>query len=204
MNVPVDTLPRPGQQRSGAAKIDDRRGTTGMWLTIATEASLFVMLFFAYFYLARGGWRWLDEEPPKLPLALTMMVILLASSAVLHWGETQVKARRYVTGRAALAVTILMGIVFLVLQYFEYKDHLGTLTPRTNAYGSIFYTLTSFHAAHVVVGVLMLSYVLILPRLEPVDLPPHRPYHNATLYWHFVDFVWIWIVALLYVAPNLR
>lgn len=175
-----------------------------MMLFIANEAFLFIMLLFAYFYLAHGGWRWQAEEPPKLGLAIAMLIVLWISSAVLHWGERQVRARNYSRGRAALAATILIGLGFLALQVFEYRNHLRTLTPRTDAYGSIFYTITSFHAAHLIIGLLILGYVLILPQWEPVDRPPHRPFHNAALYWHFVDFVWIWIVAFLYVAPNIR
>lgn len=182
---------------------DDRRGTGGMLLLILSEALLFVVLFFSYYYLGRRAPRWPLDEPPKLPLALTMLAILLISSAVLHWGERGLKQGR--RGRARLAVlgTLLLGIVFLVLQTIEYRDHLKTLRPTTDAYGSIFYTLTSFHAAHLVFGLLALGYVLLLPRLEPLERPPHRPLHNAALYWHFVDCVWIFIVALLYVAPNL-
>jgi cytochrome c oxidase subunit 3 len=175
-----------------------------MWLFILTEAALFVLLFFSYFYLAQGGWRWPGEMPPKLRLVIPMLLILWISSGVLHWGERQVRAQRYSRGRAALALTILLGIVFLVMQVLEYMDHLKTLTPQTNAYGSIFYTITTFHAAHLVLGLLMLGYVLILPRYEPVDRPPHRPYHNAALYWHFVDFIWVWIVIFLYIGPNIR
>lgn len=200
----ADRVPEGIREESGKPIVDDRRGTAGMLLAIATEAALFIMLFFAYFYFAKGGWRWLAEEPPKLPLAIILLIVLLISSAVLYWGEKEVKARRHGSARVALMVTILLGIAFLVIQTFEYADHLKSLTPQTNVYGSIFYTITSFHAAHVIVGLLILFYVLILPRLEPVDRPPHRPFHNAALYWHFVDVVWIWIVAFLYVAPNIR
>lgn len=191
-------------QQSALAHMDTRRGTGGMMLTIATEGFLFIMFFFAYFYAAKGGWRWLAEKPPKLTLAFVLLAILLSSSAVLWWGEQQVKKQRYFIGRIALAATLILGLVFLTLQGFEYADHLKELTPRTDIYGSLFYTITSFHAAHVIVGIFILFYVLILPHYEPLTAPPHRPYHNAALYWHFVDFVWVWIVALLYVAPNVR
>jgi heme/copper-type cytochrome/quinol oxidase subunit 3 len=77
------------------------------------------------------------------------------------------------------------------------------LTPRTNAYGSSFYTLTTLHGLHVVLGLLMLIWVLLVPRWEPVRFTPYRPYHNVALYWHFVDTVWIFIVAFLYVIPNI-
>ncbi len=204
MSSTTDVVSTPLRRPPGVAPIDNKRGTGAMICTIATEAALFIIFFFEYFYLARGGWRWLDEKPPKLTLAVIMLVVLLSSSAVLIWGERQLKARRFGAARAAMLGTILIGIGFLVIQFFEYRDHLKELTPQTNVYGSIFYTITSFHAAHVVVGLIILAYVLLLPRLEPVDRPPHRPYHNAAMYWHFVDIVWIFIVAFLYVAPNIR
>jgi heme/copper-type cytochrome/quinol oxidase subunit 3 len=186
-----------------ALPVDDRRGTGGMLLFILTEAMLFLMFFFAYYYLGRDEPRWPTAEPPKLHYALPMLAILIASSVVLWWSERVLKEARRQTARLAVGVTILLGLVFLVLQAFEFREHLRTLRPTTDAYGSIFYTLTSFHAAHVVLGLLMLGYVLTLPYLEPVEQPPHRPLRNASLYWHFVDLVWVFIVALLYVTPNL-
>ena len=86
----------------------------------------------------------------------------------------------------------------------EYHKHLKHLTPQMNAYGSTFYTITTFHVAHVILGLLMLGYVLILPQVGRTDRPPHRAYSDAALYWHFVDVVWVFVVALLYVLPNLR
>ena len=184
--------------------IDDRRGTWAMAMFIATEATLFVMLFFAYYYLghvSRGPW---PPEPPKLALPLTMLAVLLLSSVALHAGERAEKSGHAPRARLAIASTAVLGVAFLALQALEYREHLKTLRPTTDAYGSIFYTLTSFHAAHVALGILMLAYVLILPELGPGEKPPHRPLHNVSMYWHFVDLVWVVIVALIYVAPNLR
>ena len=70
-------------------------------------------------------------------------------------------------------------MLFLFLTYLEDIEHLKTLTPRTNAYGSIFYTIVSLHGVHVVIGLLMLCWVLFLRRWEPAQYSPHRPYHNA-------------------------
>lgn len=203
--ITIDQLPPEVRDHPPVTTVlDDRRGTAAMWLFILTEAALFILLFFSYFYLAQGGWRWPGEVPPKLRLALPMLGVLWISSAVLHWGEKQVKARRYTRGRTGLIITIVLGLIFLVMQSFEYMDHLKTLTPMSDVYGSIFYTITTFHAAHLMMGLLMLIYVLCLPRWEPVDRTPHRPYHNAALYWHFVDFIWLWIIIFLYIAPNTR
>jgi heme/copper-type cytochrome/quinol oxidase subunit 3 len=101
-------------------------------------------------------------------------------------------------------VTVAMGLVFLFLQVLEYQEHWKTLTPWSDSYGSIFYVITTFHAAHVLVGVLLLAYVALLPRYGPSITPPYRPYQTVAIYWHFVDLVWIFVVALLYVLPNLQ
>lgn len=186
------------------AELDDTRGEFATWLFIASEAMLFVLLFFAYYYTARGGARWLVEEPPSLRFALPMLGILLLSSAVLFYGEQQVKKMRHSRAMHALGVTILLGCVFLGLSYFDYRSHLQHLWPTSNAYGSIHYTITSVHLAHLTLGLFMLVFVLALPRVEPADRPPHKPYRCAALYWHFVDTVWVFIVTLLYVVPHFR
>lgn len=184
--------------------VDQRRGSYAMYTVIATEVSLFVCLFASYYYLGNNKDRWSIDQPPKLHFALIMLVVLLSSSGVLEWGKRQVEAARYGAARIAIALTILIGLGFLTLQYFEYSEHWKTLTPYSDSYGSIFYTITSFHAAHVVVGILLMTYVAILPRYGPSVAPPYRPYQTVTLYWHFVDLVWIFIVTLLYVIPNIQ
>jgi cytochrome c oxidase subunit 3 len=204
MSVTTESLPPVTEREEIVHGVDDQRGTAGMMLFIATEAFLFVLLFFSYFYLAKGDWRWLNETPPKLKLAIVLLVILLTSSGVIYWGEQQIKKGNRAAARLSLIVTIALGLAFMGVQTLEYMDHLKELSPRTDVYGSIFYTITSFHAAHVIVGLLILGYVLVLPKLEPTREPPHRPFHNAAMYWHFVDIVWVFVVGLLYILPNLR
>jgi len=182
---------------------DTLRGSASMLLFMLTEAMLFVSLFFGYFYLGAHNERWPMDDAPKLKLATIMLVLLLASSVVLYFGEEASKKGRSGRARVLLALTIAMGVAFVVLQVFEYKDHLRTLRPTTDAYGSIFYTITSFHALHVFVGLGMLVYTLLLPDIEGRVRLPHRPYHNAALYWHFVDIVWVFVVLLLYYLPHL-
>jgi heme/copper-type cytochrome/quinol oxidase subunit 3 len=182
--------------------IDVRRGTFGMWLFITTEASLFVMLFFAYFYLSRNVPLWPPDTPPKLVMPLVMLVVLLASSAVLLWGERALQAGRQATARVSLAITVALGVLFLLIQASEYAEKWARLRPSTNAYGSIFYALTGIHGCHVALGICMLAYAALLPDLDSPE-PPHRAMHNASLYWHFVDLVWVVIVAVVYVLPHI-
>ena len=185
-------------------RIDQHRGTTAMRLVIATEGMLFVVLFFGYFFLSAGDPRWLHEKPPSLKLALPMLGILLLSSVVLRIGEQASKKEKFVVARASIAGTVLLGAIFIVLQVLEYREHLKHLTPQQSAYGSMFYTITSIHGLHVCVGILILLYVLCLPKLEAKEEMPFRALHNAGMYWHFVDTVWVFIIVLLYLIPHLR
>ncbi len=183
--------------------LETERGTFAMRLVILTESFLFICLFASYFMLENNKSRWRIEELPKLNFAIPMLVVLIVSSLFLHWGELQVKKQRCGLGRIALALTILIGLGFLTLQAFEYRAHWEHLTPYTDSYGSIFYTITTFHAAHLIAGLLILAYVLVLPRYAPALESPYRPFHVAAMYWHFVDVVWIFVVAILYIGPHL-
>ncbi len=184
--------------------VNDTRGTFSIILFISTEATLFSILFASYWYMAKAAPQWPPDAPPKLHYSIPMLAVLLGSSAVLHWGEKQIKKHRIRAGMIGLGITIFMGIVFLILSVFEYSEHLGTLMPTKDAYAAIFYTIITLHAAHVVLGLSMLSFVFFLPSVEPRAITPHRPYHNASLYWHFVDTVWFFVIIFLYVIPNLR
>jgi heme/copper-type cytochrome/quinol oxidase subunit 3 len=179
------------------------RGTWAMLMFIATEAMLFVCLFFSYYYLGHAVPKW-PPEPPEYQLALVLLAVLLASSGVLHLGEKAERRGAIGSARAWTGLTIALGILFVGIQVIEFRNHLKKLQPATDAYGSMFYTITSIHGVHVILGLLMLFYVLLLPEIGPARKPPHRPLHNASLYWHFVDLVWLFIVGLLYVIPNLR
>jgi heme/copper-type cytochrome/quinol oxidase subunit 3 len=180
--------------------LDEKRGSWAMALAIVTEALLFVSLFFAYFYVGRLHRPWPDQ-PPKLALAMVLLAILLASSATAWASERLLSRGAARAARAMLLTTIGLGLVFMAVQILEYRNHLRELRPTTDAYGSLFYVITSFHALHVIVGLLMMGFVALLPSLDP-DRSPHRPLHNVALYWHFVDVVWIFVVGLIYLLPR--
>lgn len=195
---------RPGTPHTHGWPIEMNRGVYATWTVITTEAALFVCFFASYYFLGNNKDRWAIDTPPKMTLAFIMLAVLLGSSLVMVLGEHMVKQQRFIAARVAVFTTVLMGIVFLTIQAFEYKDHWKTLTPYTDSYGSIFYTIVSFHAAHVMVGILLLCYLGILPSYGPSKLPPHRAYRVVSLYWHFVDAIWVFVVLLLYVIPHFQ
>lgn len=178
----------------------EERGTSAISMFIATEAILFVSLFWSYYHLGHLQPKW-PPQPPSCTVALAMLAILVAGSVVLYWGEQQVKKERRGSGRVATLATILLGCVFVGVQLKDYVNHLAMIEAAADAYGSIFYTITSVHALHLLIGITLLVYVLVLPNAEAHEKPT-RALHNAGVYWHFVNVVWFFIVALLYIAPN--
>lgn len=193
----------PAELRQPPYPQDNRVGSSAILAFIATEATLFAMLFASYWYLGKGQPRWPMDDPPKLHYAIPMLLLLLASSVVLHFGEKKVKEHKVSAGMIFLGITILMGLGFIAMSVLDYQERLRTLSPTQDAYASIYYTTVTLHAAHVVLGLLMMLYVLILPSIEPRETTPHRPYHNMTLYWHFVDLVWVFVVFIMFIIPNL-
>lgn len=194
----------PPRAKLATLPIDQTRGIQAVWALICTESMLFICMFGAYYYLGNNKDRWAIEKAPDLIYPFVLLAILLSSSVVLHWGELQLDKERFRAARIALWSAVLLGLVFLVVQGFEYASEWKDITPDTDSYGSIFYTITTLHAAHVIVGVLLLMYVGILPRYGFARRTPHRPYQVASRYWHFVDAVWVFIVTLLYVVPNIQ
>lgn len=181
------------------------RGAPGWWgmvLLIVTEASLFVYLLFSYFYLAsmaRGAWP--PSGPPELRLALPNTGILLLSSGAMIWAESGI--RRGDRGRLTLGVVValVLGLVFLSIQLVEYRHQ--TFSPATDAYASLFYTITGFHGAHVAVGLVMIAVVAIRASLGHFSETRHLAVTNVAMYWHFVDAVWLAVFTSLYLSPRL-
>ncbi len=175
----------------------------GMVWFCATEGMLFACFFASYLYLhgsieafgAEGG------KYPSLLYPIPMTIVLLSSSVSMWWGERGIKRGDQMQLRIGLAITFVLGVIFLVLQTLEYSSK--ELGPTVSAYDSIFYTTTSFHGAHVAVGLLMNLFVQVRAWLGHFNAERHGAVENTGLYWHFVDAVWIAILTILYLSPRL-
>jgi cytochrome c oxidase subunit III len=177
-------------------------GWWGMMMLIVTEGALFFYLLFAYYYAAVQHQRnWLPEDLPDFRLSLPDTILLLLSSAVVWRGESLIKQGR--SGAAAIYLTVaaLMGIVFVAIQALEW----GTkkFTPFSSSYGSLYYTITGFHMAHVVAGVLILATLALWCALGYFNRIRSAPVSIGAIYWHFVDAIWLVLFFTFYVTPRL-
>ena len=127
-------------------------------------------------------------------------LILLSSGVTItfaHWGLKENNQRKPVNG---LIATIVLGLVFVVLQMYEYGHAYGALnlTLESGVYGSTFYMLTGFHGFHVTMGAIML--MAILGRSMKGHFSPHNhfAFEAVAWYWHFVDVVWLGLFIFVY------
>jgi heme/copper-type cytochrome/quinol oxidase subunit 3 len=177
-------------------------GWWGMLCLIATESSLFAYLLFSYAYFAvRFGPRWLPVAHPSLKLSGPDTVILLSSSLVIWWAEQGAKRGRRGQHMAGVAVTMAMGVVFLIIQAMEWKSK--TFTFTSSSYGSLYFIITGLHMAHVIVGLIILAVVVVWSALGEFTPRRHTPVLISSTYWHFVDGVWVFVFTALYLTPYL-
>jgi cytochrome c oxidase subunit III len=177
----------------------------GMVLLIFTEATFFAILLLSYFYLRfQSGPVWPPDgiEKPSLLLVSIMTPILVLSSIPMHWADSGIKNGKVWRLRLGLIAVILQGGTFLGLQAVEYHTLLDTFTPKTDAYGSAFYTITGFHGLHVAIGLLLMGWLLFHSLRGRWTADNHQAVANIALYWHFVDAVWLFILTSLYLSPH--
>jgi cytochrome c oxidase subunit III len=177
----------------------------GMVLLIFTEATFFAILLLSYFYLRfQTGPTWPPDgiEKPDLFLVSIMTPILVLSSVPMHWADTGIREGRLWRLRLGLLATLAQGGTFLGLQAVEYHTLLDKFTPRTDAYGSLFFTITGFHGLHVAVGLLLIAWLLVNSFRGRWTRHSHQAVANIALYWHFVDLVWLFILTSLYFSPH--
>ncbi|HEY8310533.1 MAG TPA: cytochrome c oxidase subunit 3 [Gemmatimonadaceae bacterium] len=173
----------------------------GMSLFIATEAAVFVYLIASYFYVGGSAATWPPLTPSVRITGFNTILLLLSSGSAIA-AEKSVKRNSTGMLRAWLAITIVLGGTFLAFQVYEYTTL--EFHPQTDAYGSFFYLITGLHGAHVALGLLMLSYVLLRAFAGHFDSVRHSAVRNAILYWHFVDVVWLVVFTSLYLLPRMR
>ena len=183
-----------------AARGNNSTGFWGVLCLIATEGSLFAYLLFSYFYVAvQRGASWSPEPHPTLALSGPNTLILLLSSVAVWWSEEGLKRGRRAQELAWLAVAIGLGVIFLIVQAFEWKAK--TYGIRSGSYGSLFYTVTGFHMAHVIVGLIILIAIFVWSAMGYFGRRRHRSVSVAILYWHFVDAVWLGVFSTFYLSP---
>ena len=175
-------------------------GTVGMIALIIAETAIFTIFVIAYvFYIGKSTCGPQPRQVLELPIFNT--VCLLSSSLTMWFAERQLK--RDAIGGFSLwwGITVALGTIFLVGTGLEWKKliyHDG-LTISTNLFGTTFYSLVGLHASHVIIGLTMLLIVLLFAVTGKLKSAHLKQIEVLSLYWHFVDAVWVVVFTVVYV-----
>ena len=183
----------------------------GMWIFLLSEVLLFgglFVLYAAYRFKFRSDFHLAAMELDKI-LGTLNTLILLTSSLTMALSISSIRKSRRASSLSYLAVTILLGLLFLANKYVEWSTKVGhglypnspTLLERSNGeilFFGLYYAMTGLHGLHVMVGVGLLAvmfFFLLRGRIQSNDF---ILLENSGLYWHLVDIIWIFLFPLFY------
>jgi cytochrome c oxidase subunit 3/cytochrome o ubiquinol oxidase subunit 3 len=176
------------------------RGTVGMASVILAESSMFLMFVVGYlFYMGKSTSGPTPDQVLEPPWLIT--ICLWASSLTIHLSVEALRKRKQFGFMAWLGLTILLGVIFIAGTGREWWDLIFDkgLTIRTNLFGTTFYSLVGLHSFHVIVGLLMLGTVFLIGLFKRVGEEHHGQFYALSIYWHFVDAVWVVVFSVVYI-----
>ena len=181
-----------------------------VWLGIASSLMLFTMLLVAYI-VRRSGTDWADVKLPAVFLIST--VVILLSSFTLNNAIVAFRHERFGSYRSNLATTFGLGMLFMLLQSWGWRQMiLAGVQLKGNPSGGFVYIISGVHLLHILIGLIFLSIMLVeaFRRRLYVDSfvysvnPPNRlKIRLITLYWHFIDLLWLGLFLFLLVHHGL-
>ena len=184
-------------------------GMMGMYIFLASEVMFFGSMFAMYFYLVGSHNTWPPPAPSSnteyyvswWPIPFLNTIWLLSSGVTCHFaleGLAHDKRRRFFV---LLIATIVLGLVFEAGQVYEFANAFARgLNLKSNEFASAFFAMTGFHGLHVLGGLILLTLILYRAARGQFSSKNHVGPAAVTLYWHFVDVVWIFLFGILYLG----
>src|SRR4051812_5811406 len=177
------------------------RGKVGMLSFIIAESAIFTIFVVAYlFYLGKSLTGPSPGDVLEVPIFYT--ICLLSSSVTIHLAGKRLERGEQATFLVLWLLTIVLGGLFMygTAQEWHRLIYEHGLTISTNLFGTTYYSLVGLHAFHVTVGLLMLSIVLVLGIAGRVGAAQSARVDVLSLYWHFVDAVWVVVFTVVYIV----
>jgi len=196
MNAASMTLPQPGFTGELPS-----RGRVGMFSLIAAESAIFTIFVVAYlFYTGKSLTGPMPNEVLRAPVFYT--VCLLSSSLTIHLAARVLRQGSIRVFATLWFVTLALGATFLygTAKEWHHLIYDEGLTISTNLFGTTYYSLVGLHAFHVTAGLAGLSAVLVFTLFGKVTQEHAERVDVLSLYWHFVDAVWIVVFTVVYVV----
>jgi cytochrome c oxidase subunit III len=176
------------------------RGKVGMLSFIVAESAIFTIFVVAYlFYLGKSLTGPTPRDVLEVPIFYTFC--LLSSSVTIHLAGKRLERNQRATFLMLWLGTVVLGGLFMygTAQEWHRLIYEHGLTISTNLFGTTYYSLVGLHAFHVTVGLVMLAVVLVLAAAGRVRVTHAARIDVLSLYWHFVDVVWVVVFTVVYV-----
>ncbi|MBW4442057.1 MAG: heme-copper oxidase subunit III [Plectolyngbya sp. WJT66-NPBG17] len=171
----------------------------GFPVFLLSESVIFVSFFVTYALLRWKNPNWFPPGVSGLdiPRAAINTVILVSSSVVIYFAERALDRHKLIKFRRLWLLTAMLGVIFLVEQAIEWRNMPFGLDAGLA--GATFYLLTGFHGLHVFTGVVLLLYMYFRSLISGNYSTGHQGVSAVSLFWHFVDIIWIVLFLLLYI-----
>lgn len=205
----VATVPHGGIADAHHGEVDQLYVETrelrlqGFLLFLVSDVVLFSSFIFAYLYMRNSGQGWPPPGINRLDVAFASVnsVILFGSGATMHYALENWKHNNFGRYAGFMVATIILGALFLGGQAYEYtnlivNEHVSW--AGSGIFGASFFTLTGMHGFHVTVGVIYLTILLLQSVHGTYTRDKFFGLTAGTLYWHFVDVIWVALFSIFY------
>ena len=175
----------------------------GIWIFICSDIVLFAAVFATYLSLkdkVPAGAEITAANLFGLELAFVMTMLLLTSSLTSVYAMYHLKNYNFKGVQIWMTITVLLGLAFLgleIYEFYEYTVHEG-FGYTHSAFSSAFYTLVGTHGLHVSIGLVWITALIIRNSKRGLNLYNAPKYYAASIYWHFIDVVWVFIFTVVY------
>ncbi|KWW52021.1 cytochrome B oxidoreductase, partial [Bacillus cereus] len=185
------------------ATLEGKNKFVGFWLFLGGETVLFASLFGTYLALknsTNGGPT--SQEMFQMPLVFIMTMLLLTSSLTSVYAMYHMKNFNFKKMQLWLLVTVLLGLGFLGFEIYEFYHYAHEFkhTMRSSAFGSAFYALVGTHGLHVLFGLCWILTLIFRNAKRGLNLYNAPKFYVASIYWHFIDVVWVFIFTVVFLS----
>lgn len=188
-------------------EVEDRRTTSvGFWLYLMTDCLLFATLFATYAVLKNNTAGSVSgADIFDMNYVLAMSIVLLVSSVTSGFALVSARLNKYIATLVWLCLTIFLGIIFLVLELHEFSTLLAEgYSWQSSAFLSAFFTLVGTHGLHIAIGTVWALVLLGAIGLKGLRARSLKQLSLFTMFWHFLDIIWIFIFTFVYAMGSLR
>ena len=202
MDINTKYTPQTWPKHPEQATMEGKNKVVGFWIFLACEVVLFASLFATYLALKNSGpagMKFSTDTLYELPLAFIMTMLLLTSSLTSVYAMYHMKNYNFKGMQTWIAITVILGLGFLALEIYEFNHyvHIG-FGYTQSAFSSSFFTLVGTHGLHVIIGLVWFILLMLRNAKRGLNLYNAPKYFIASLYWHFIDVVWVFIFTVVY------